>query len=225
MARLNATEEELTYYVIDDRRAIRSPWGRGNSKIGPGIYTYSRLPSRHGVGTCPGSTDLCESVCYSKRFRNNSPLWEWMRENTYRGANLPRLPNDAKVVRVHVSGDFDTKEYIEAWGDLCSLNPRVLFFAYTRSWRVPSLLPSLELLKAHPNVQLFASMDVSTVEVPPQGWRCAWLGSLPEGVKALPCPEDAGEKDNCEVCGYCFRGKRGDVLFPIHGEPAKEARP
>ena len=34
----------------------------------------------------------------------------------------------------------------------------------------------------------------------------------------IVCREEWGEKENCEACGYCFRGKRGDVVFPIHGE-------
>lgn len=216
MGRIDATDEELTYYVVDDRRAIRSPWGRGNSKIGPRIYTYSRLPGRYGIGTCPGSTRLCESVCYSLRFQDNLPLWEWMRENTYR-TGLPPLPSDAKVIRIHVSGDFDTKEYIEAWDRLCCENPKVQFFGYTRSWRIPELLHWLELLKSYANVELFASMDESTPETPPGGWRVAWLGAHTAPLEGtLWCPEEDGTKPNCEACGYCFRGKRGDVLFPIH---------
>ena len=215
MGRLNATEEELTYHVVDDRRAIRSPWGKGNSKIGAGIYTYSRLPGR--LQTCPGSTDLCEEVCYSKRITFNPILSNWMWENTVR-PDVPPLPADAKVVRIHVSGDFNTVEYVCAWIAACKGRPDVAFFAYTRSWRVPLLWHYLEGLKLLPNVQLFASMDRSTLEAAPRGWRCAWLGA---GF-GITCPEEVGKKENCETCTYCFRGKRGDVVFPIHGEGAKD---
>ncbi len=214
MSRLNATEEELTYHVVDDRRAIRSPWGKGNPKIGAGIYTYSRLPGKRG--TCPGATEECERLCYSMRFQNNPPLWQWMIENTVR-QDVPPLPVDAKVVRIHVSGDFDTPEYVCAWIAACKGRPDVLFWAPTRSWRVSYLRPRLEELRALPNVQLFASMDAESPEGPPDGWRVAWLDMDPGD--ALVCPEEAGKKDNCEACGYCFRGKRGDVVFPIHGEP------
>jgi len=235
MGRLNATEEELTYHVVDDRRAIRSAWGRGNPKIGtgPGIYTYSRLPGRRG--TCPGATQECEAVCYSKRFYDNIPLWEWMRENTDRGADIPPLPTDATLVRFHVSGDFDTPEYVEAWIELCRRRPDVLFFGYTRSWRVPTLLPKLARLKLLLNVQLFASMDITMKKLPPPAWRRAWLGEVPRrwlsedsepsliraagNAPVFVCPEEVGRKPNCEACGYCFKGQRGDVLFPIHGEP------
>ena len=135
--------------------------------------------------------------------------------------DVPSLPADAKVVRIHVSGDFDTPSYILTWIGLCDFHPSVLFFAYTRSWRVPELLPFLETLESLPNVQLFASMDESTPESPPNGWRVAWVrdGVELEGYEnILLCPEEVGLKPNCEACGYCFRGKRGDVVFPIHGE-------
>ena len=89
MGRLNATEEELTYYLVDDRRAIRSPWGKGNPKIGAGIYTYSRVPGIRG--TCPGATEECERLCYSKRFKNNPPLWQWMIAVSYTHLTLPTI--------------------------------------------------------------------------------------------------------------------------------------
>lgn len=212
MSRLGATDEELTYYVVDDRRAIRSPWGKGNSKIGRGIYTYSRIP----VTTCPGATKLCKEVCYSKRMVDNELVWDWMVDNTARFHDVPPLPSDAKIVRIHVSGDFDTKEYIDAWELLVVNRPSVDFFTYTRSWRVPELLPSLKALQRLPNMQLFASMDESTKESPPDGWRVAWLGTGPR--TPYRCPEENGTLPNCEVCGYCFRAKKGDVLFSIHGE-------
>lgn len=34
----------LTVYLPDTRGVVVSPFGRGNLKIGPGVYTYSRLP-------------------------------------------------------------------------------------------------------------------------------------------------------------------------------------
>jgi len=45
------------------------------------------------------------------------------------------LPVDARVVRIHVSGDFSTQEYFNAWVLLANANPEVLFYAYTKSLR------------------------------------------------------------------------------------------
>jgi len=43
------------------------------------------------------------------------------------------LPRKAKVVRIHVGGDFATKAYFQAWILVAHENPNVIFYAYTKS--------------------------------------------------------------------------------------------
>ena len=43
------------------------------------------------------------------------------------------LPRKAKVVRIHVGGDFQTKAYFQAWLLVAHNNPNVIFYAYTKS--------------------------------------------------------------------------------------------
>jgi hypothetical protein len=203
-----------------------------------GVYTYSRLPGRIG-GTCPGATSECQDICYAKRVVNTPPVWEMWRRNS-EAIRLPLaddpLPPDAKIVRLHVSGDFDTTYYIDQWYWLAREHPDVRFFGYTRSWRVPELLVRLERFWALPNVQLFASMDKSMNELPPLGWRRAWLEDDPRAnlfndrqdvrfavrngeiamVSVYVCPEEMGRKENCQKCNYCILGRRGDVVFLLH---------
>ena len=173
--------------------------------------------------------------------------------NTQHHASLPELPEEARLLRIHVTGDFDTVTYIEAWIRLLHQHPWVSAWGYTRSWRIPELLPILEELRKLPNIQLFASMDSSIEELPPIGWRRAWLEGderpllgcgpgaeqglqfwlaeqglqfwLGEGFRTFKafdgkpvyvCPEETGHKPNCQECGYCWQGKRGDVLFLMH---------
>lgn len=237
---MRATKDVLTTHLIEDRRASISPWGKGNPKLGPGVYTYSKLPGRVG-GSCPGSTAECELICYAKRIVFNKPVWDLWTRNTIRGDELPPLPPDAKIVRFHVSGDFDSIRYIIEWCKLVNRNLQVRFFGYTRSWRVPELVPWLLRLRDYPNVQLFASVDQSMRELPPKGWRRAWLENDRRAVRkvivdgqlywaddpatiedlndyqtAYVCPEETGRKPDCVSCGYCIRGKRGDVIFLIH---------
>ena len=218
---------ELAVHIPDTRGVHVSPWGRGNLKLGQGegFYTYSKLPglpSPHG-GSCPGATDTCLRVCYAFRVRETPLVWQMWEENTKQGCLLPRLPRDAEIVRLHVAGDFDTKLYVTAWYLAAEVHPDVHFFGYTRSWRVPELLPELEKLRALPNVQLFASVDASDSKYdwPSRDWRWAWLGA-PDAPpwwyadKPYRCPEEDGRKKSCEECNYCILGRRGDVVFQIH---------
>ena len=45
------------------------------------------------------------------------------------------LPTNAGIVRIHVAGDFFSQQYMEAWYTVALLNPKTLFYAYTKSLR------------------------------------------------------------------------------------------
>jgi hypothetical protein len=197
----------LVVYRTDSRHVTLSPYGLGNLKLGPGVFTYSRLPGRPSKaslglpsgsravedlapdgaadskegshrgfnGTCPGSTPECERICYAERpvAEMNTVASMWL-ENSMTDDVAP-IPEEAKLLRLHVSGDFNTVVYIENWIKRLTERPDVTCWVYTRSWRVPELLPALERLRAMPNVQMFASMDASCPDVPPEGWRRSWI--------------------------------------------------
>jgi hypothetical protein len=267
---MSTITKPLMVYIPDTRGVVLSRYGKGNLKIGPGVYTYSRLPGRPGRpalgsggsqpierdlqntdpvrgityrGTCPGSTPECESICYASRpVAERGVVAEMWRKNTDT-SEVPPIPADATLLRLHVSGDFDSVDYITNWILRLTERPDVTCWAYTRSWRVETLLPALERLRALPNVQLIASMDVSTPILPPAGWRRAWIDGDPragtvltidahteaaegitawalertaDGVKSLICPEETKAVANCEQCGFCFKGERNDVTFLQH---------
>lgn len=211
----------LVVYLPDTRGVTVSRYGRGNLKIGAGVYTYSRLPGKPGYkalgtseertpseqwnGTCPGASAECLDICYARR-----PVKEmgavaqmWLMNSIFQ--DVPDLPEDAVLVRLHVSGDFDTVDYIEKWIAQFTKRSDVTVWAYTKSWRVPELLPALERLRALPNVQLFASMDRTMPDAPPAGWRRAWI----DGDERAGKPVDlaAHTEIPCEVCSR----DRGDL--------------
>jgi hypothetical protein len=242
----NMKAQPIEVYLPDTRGVKLARFGSGNRKIGFGVFTYSRLPGhpaeRHishlGLdtlanpnGTCPGSTVMCEAVCYAKRIRDEHGPVASVHEVNSITDQVPPIPDAARLLRIHVSGDFDTVAYIEQWIERLTERPEVVTWAYTRSWRVPALLPSLERLRALPNVQLFASMDRSHADLPPDGWRRAWInGDARTGlvnadthnavtfdkISSYTCPEETGRKKDCVECGYCFLGQLNDVTFLEH---------
>lgn len=236
----------ITVYLPDTRGVEISRYGYGNLKLGIGVFTYSRLAGspfrqdeyerKHRPGTCPGSTDECEEICYAKRILG--PVRDIYTINSTQN-DVPPIPDECEILRMHVSGDFDSVEYIRNWRDRLVERPDVTAWAYTRAWRVKQLLPFLEELRALPNVQLFASMDQSHTDVPPAGWRRAWIDgdvragliqvvrahedakvqrNIPtfDGTMSLVCPEETKHKTNCLECGYCFEGQKNDVTFLRH---------
>jgi hypothetical protein len=257
----------LHVYLPDTRGVQMSRYGKGNLKIGLGVYTYSRLPGRpnrpalgssgsqaidrdypvvprvNGMsyrGTCPGSTPECESICYARRPVEERGVVAAMWHTNSQTDEVPPIPEDAKTLRLHVSGDFDSVDYIRNWITRLTERPDVLTWVYTRSWRVKALLPALEELRALKNVTVFASMDKSTPSLPPKGWRRAWIdgdvrAGQPQQVKAhlkdpekhnlktvdgtptYVCPEETKRQPNCEACTYCFaEGAVNDVTFLQH---------
>lgn len=43
------------------------------------------------------------------------------------------LPRDAKIIRLHVAGDFVNQRIFDAWLEVAKLNPKIKFYAYTKS--------------------------------------------------------------------------------------------
>lgn len=188
----------------------------GNSKLGKGIKSFSLPPQE----SCPGSTEACRAICYvSKSYR----IYPSVRKIYARNLSLTLeqieaiRPKAGSIVRIHVSGDFHSPEYILAWRKVAMLNPDVRFYAYTRSWRIARLLPALEALRSRPNVQIFASIDQDT-GIPPKGWRYAMMGQL-NGHNApgsVLCPEQSGRFETCTECGICYRDCKVNITLRTH---------
>lgn len=73
-----------------------------------------------------------------KHARNSA----WHNFDTLRGAKTTdkmvelienSLPINARVIRVHIGGDFFNQRYFDAWMEVAKLNPRIHFYAYTKS--------------------------------------------------------------------------------------------
>lgn len=190
----------------------------GNIKVGR-VWTFS-LPS---FVTCPGASAWCRQHCYAARFerlRGNCRrayvrnLALSLEPERFVSEVLRSLPEDAPLVRVHVGGDFYSPEYAQSWIEVCQERPETRFWAYSRSWAVATLQPTLEQLRSLPNVELLASLDPQ-MPLPPDDWRLAFIDIDPR-ASGMPCRHQQGEVDSCLECGYCFRENTGNVVFKVH---------
>jgi hypothetical protein len=110
------------------------------------VYEWN-LPSGY---TCPFAQDCLVKVdrhtgkfqdfhktykCYSavaERFpavRNH----RWSNFTALLEGKIPKIPKQAKAIRIHASGDFYNQKYFDTWLDICRENPNVEFWAYTKS--------------------------------------------------------------------------------------------
>lgn len=132
-------------------------FGKGNAKLGRHVFTFS-LPAGW---TCPGAKECLAKAARDSgkladgpdsRFRCFSASQEAMYRNVResRWANFEQLcaakttpamarliaealPPKATMVRIHVSGDFFSQAYFDAWLQLALERPAVVFYAYTKS--------------------------------------------------------------------------------------------
>ena len=141
-----------------------------NSKLGK-IWNIS-LPA---VETCGGLSAACageDGKCYVLKIYKRRPGVLKAHQNTYVGIlealengdelELPTKVKDGDVFRLHVAGDFFDPAYVYAWINLITNNPNVMFFGYTRSWRMHDMQDSLKDLAALPNMELLLSCDRDT---------------------------------------------------------------
>lgn len=70
---------------------------------------------------------------YNSRKHNHDTIHSFKDRWDMADAIEANIPEDAGIVRIHVSGDFFNYEYFMAWVIVASRKPDVLFYAYTKS--------------------------------------------------------------------------------------------
>ena len=194
---------------------------RNNSKIGK-IASFS-VPTKI---TCPGKTEWCTKTCYAARSEVQYPvvLLSYQRNLTAsRLSNFARmatmeiqaLPKSYSLFRIHVAGDFYSVKYINKWITIVKMNKHINFYAYTRSWRVPHLIPYLRKLAALSNMSLLCSTDLDTFnanETVPTGMREAFAGDV-KPAKSVLCLVQSKKAATCEACKLCIKPNLKSIIY------------
>jgi len=129
--------------------------------------------------SCPGATNVCESVCYAGKLEKLYPAvsgvlfhnWELLRNadeptmvdlledmiNDFRKDCDKR--NAEKLFRIHWDGDFFNDTYTRAWQYVILNNPDIQFWVYTR------VATSADMLKNIENLSLYFSTDKDNKDI------------------------------------------------------------
>lgn len=216
----------------------------GNNKLGA-IANWS-IPA---MLSCPGKSTLCEELCYADRgYYYTSSVrdklyanWAVARSSVFVPWMIRCIQHyDARVVRVHVAGDFFSADYATAWGEIFSACPDVRFYYYTRSWRVPSVRLALEAAR-QPNVRVWYSCDAETgkpVGLGRSPIRLAYMMTAGEdrpafdvdlvfrdqsyrpgerlkriaGRRVCPAEQHESQHARCDSCRICYDDERQHLL-------------
>lgn len=104
--------------------------------------------SQAGIKTCP-LAGTCAKGCYAKQgayvWSNVSQAYEKRLESTLKQTFITEMDkliktkhknlskqNKKLVIRIHDSGDFYNRKYLNKWLEIIKSNPEVIFYAYTK---------------------------------------------------------------------------------------------
>lgn len=199
--------------------AMKTHISNGNSKLGT-IANISLTPGR----TC--SSEACKTCltggCYAMKsyrmYKNVRAAWDAntdlaLNDLASMEADLLKYFNAVtapRFFRIHVGGDFVTREYATMWARVATACPGTNFLAFTKQW---DIIRGIEF-PANVSIVLSAWPGTTIPEDLRRLYSVAWLDDGNENV-----PEDAIEcPGNCATCGVCWSlAKRHlDVKFRKH---------
>ena len=94
------------------------------------------------------------------------------------------------AVRIPGTGDFYSPEFVAKVRAIVQANPSVKFWAYTRSWTVPSIWAELRKLGEEPNLVLWLSWDRKLAEYfgtpPDRTFPWSWLAETDDDLPPAP---------------------------------------
>lgn len=128
---------------------------QGNKKLQSNKEVTFLVWNINAVSTCPQATELCKKFCYAKkiervytntRLRNEINTEATKKESfvndmiEFLTLQLKKRSNKGKqlVYRIHESGDFYNREYMEKWINIANYfkdSNGIIFQAYTKSLR------------------------------------------------------------------------------------------
>ena len=130
----------------------------GNIKLGGNMWSFSKLCTDQAfyikslkqcvVGSCGGYCNGCRKDCYARKsYRYGSVLQchaintiamrEDMTKAFYdlqRQIDLAR--NKPSIIRIHQSGELETKQEFCNWVEMARINPNITFYLYTKAYDI-----------------------------------------------------------------------------------------
>ena len=156
--RISKKEIYAEFQVIYKAGKILTPYGwirpvlvNGNEKIGTGVYHFSTLAGAREYtavinghietvyGTCAGDCAGCYGMTGNYRYQSviNSLAVKTLLAREYldflKRAIMAQIKADRiKKLRIHATGDFFSRDYLNMWIEIVKSNPETIFWSYTK---------------------------------------------------------------------------------------------
>lgn len=206
----------------------------GNSKLGKGVWTFSTLPGTAeyikeffgemltAKGTCP-----CDCIgCYAKTgFFRMPSVEKSLFVKTYLARNYPDFVRRAIIAqikadsislcRIHASGDFFSREYVDMWKDIVNACNNCAFWSYTKNKEAENAFSDTD------------NCNIAKSIIPGFGFnfgKCAYILRVYKALKAMGkdvyiCRCGIDKNQHCTNCKVCSKNEY--VLFIEHSTAYK----
>lgn len=159
----------------------------------------------------------CKKYCYANYMYRLYPAYRKKMESNYKaaksdwfvGAISYELEEASYFVRLHVSGDFFSQEYLNKWIQIARKFPNHLFYCYTKAI-------SLDYSKRPDNLVVYLSDDMRVLQEHYD--RFDGVATISFDKKPIPgwilCRHQSN-KTHCAHCQLCMQ-KGNNIYFNIH---------
>ena len=203
----------------------------GNEKIGHGVFHFSMLPGKKEFnvtvngqemkmfGTCSDDCPGCYGftgnyAMYKDPYNNLAVRTIIAREHIdfFKAAIMAQIKADkVKAVRIHATGDFFSKEYLNAWIEIVAKNPEIVFWSYTKEYGAENAFNEFKNANIVKSNVLDKGYNYGTAEYVIALYNM--LRDLGKDAYICRCGIDKNQHcTNCKACALCEH-----VLFLEHG--------
>lgn len=153
--------------------------------------------------TCIHWTDCFgNNMAFAHRFEHGENLEKELPIQV--GTLLKKNPKGV-LIRLHVLGDFYSREYVELWSTLLKQHEKLAIFGYSARTSNDPIGVALRIQGILFPKQSFIRYSVNNYD---EGRFIATNIKLPG---AITCPEQTGKTDSCTTCSFCWETK-----IPVH---------
>ena len=223
---INSWEDYRTYGSTLLKQSNNNKLGKVVNKgafKGKPLYSLSLVERLMGCSKSCHHWDSCygNNMPFAHRFKTDKRKKVFRDILEYELHNLTKKHKQGIHIRLHVLGDFYSKEYINFWYVILKLYPKISIYGYTAHKPKSMLGKQIKNVISKIGFDRFAvrfsnanvKLSANSTEYKPQ---LIASKNVSLNLKSIPCPEQENKVLNCVSCALCWNKKAENILFYTH---------